>query len=132
MTQSHFYCMDYRALSNSTLVRSVELTFPAGFEVDVSDHASIEPPAEFSAVIWYTTFRNSSEYVTFLASCCPELPASQSPIFSFTTRTYGGAHEFSNFNLPCGAPYLASFADYLNYHFPDLVSGFEALWLLVS
>jgi hypothetical protein len=130
MATSNFYCMDYRALSNSTLVPSVSLTFAAGFEVDVSDHASQEPPAEFSPVIWYASFRTTDDYATFLASICPELPPSQSPVFSFCTRTYGGQHEFSNFNLPCGGVYLASLTDYLNYHFPALATSFEALGLL--
>lgn len=52
MAQAFFYCMDYRVLDNMTLRRSVELTFPAGFEADVSDHASLEPSAAFSPVIW--------------------------------------------------------------------------------
>lgn len=52
VAQAFFYCMDYRVLDNMTLRRSVELTFPAGFEADVSDHASLEPSAAFSPVIW--------------------------------------------------------------------------------
>lgn len=92
MAQAFFYCMDYRVLDNMTLRRSVELTFPAGFEADVSDHASLEPSAAFSPVIWYTTFRSTDEYATF----------------------------------------LAAFADYLLYHFPSLVTPFEALDLLPS
>ena len=136
MASANFYCMDYRVNVESTLYRSVELTFAAGFEADVSDHASYEPPAAFAPVIWYTTFRSTDEYSTFLDSIGPELPPSQSPIFAFATRTFGGQHEFSNFNLPIGGAGLADFTTYLNYHFgatyPAIVSAFETLNLSPS
>ncbi|MFA5377710.1 MAG: hypothetical protein WC455_18310 [Dehalococcoidia bacterium] len=119
--------MDYWVLDGSTYRKSFELTVAPGEQVDTSDFAAMPTTAAFDPVIWYATFRVSAEYATFLAGVCPELPPSQSSIFAFCTRTFGAAMQFSNFNLPIGPQCLASFNDYLNYHFPALVSQVEAL-----
>lgn len=127
MAQSHFYCLDYWVLDGGTYRKSVELSFPAGVEIDCSDHAVMQTTAAFDPLIWYTTFRNSAEYAVFLAGCCPELPPSQSSVFSFCTRTFGAQMQFCNFNLPVGALFLGSLQDYLSYHFPTLAQQVEAL-----
>lgn len=128
MANSHFFWMDQYVLDGGIYKRSFELSVPAGFESDISDHAAPEAGgSEFAPLICYTTFRNSGEYAVFLASCCPELPPSQSPIFAFCTRTFGNAMQFCNFNLPAGPQFLASFQEYLSYHFPTLATQVSAL-----
>lgn len=129
MASSHFYGICRWIDVEGVMRKSVEVEVTLASGVTYSDHATENKPtpAVGDPVIWSVTFPKSDDYATMLAGCAPQLPPAASDLFTFCTKTAGGAVTVCDFVMSTNDTWIADLFKYLDYWFPALAETVRGL-----